>query len=653
MNDITLTDEQLAVVQHPLGQHARVLAVAGSGKSFTMACRIQHLVEEYHVPPHAIRVLMFNRLARIQFRSHLARTGLPETRQPEVHTFHSFSFQILNSMVRMGVLPGLTQFWTGEKEELTWLIAKRAIENLERQDVIPKNAVESEAVLNAISLWKGALLPPERAGSHTSPYLPLVYAEFERLRLERSALTFDDFIPLAIDFLETNTVARQRYCGPVEHLIVDEYQDVNHGQQRLLELLSGGKADVMAVGDDDQTIYEWRGARPNYILHDFAQVFNHKPQQLYRLSHSFRFGPTIAHSASRLISQNAQRVNKQVIAFQLDKPGFIQRYDHGYSANKALVEQVETLIQGDGVLPQEIAVLSRLYAQMDHLETEFLNKHIPYRVEGHQPFFKRSEIKTLLDYIRLSRDLHEPMDDAIIRLFLGLANKPNRMLSRAALERLIQEASTMGLSLQDTLYNAVQRGFFDLTPWQTRKLEELSNILTHLHMGILDEGMAGELLNDLVQRTGYLDAFQNYYGAGEHADGKIMAVGNFLEYVRHTRLTPLSLLELIAKLDTTQGAPEEEQVVFTTIFRTKGLEYDYVILPECNENALPYLKGERVDIYDLKERFQVDPLSDKLESERRLFYVALTRARKGVFIGAGEHPSRFLAEIQSKEVSMA
>jgi len=653
MNDITLTDEQIAVVQHPLGQHARVLAVAGSGKSFTMACRIQHLVQECQVPPHAIRVLMFNRLARQQFHSHLERTGLPDTQQPAVHTFHSFSFQVINSMVRMGVLPGLTQFWTGEQEELTWLTAKRAIENLERQNVIPRNAVESEAALNAISLWKGALLPPERAGSHASPYLPLVYAEYERLRLERSALTFDDFIPLAIDFLETNAIARQRWCGPVEHLIVDEYQDVNHGQQRLLELLGGGKADVMAVGDDDQTIYEWRGARPNYILHDFAQVFNHKPHQLYRLSHSFRFGPTIAHSASRLISQNTQRMNKEVIAFQVDKPGFIQLYAHGYSANKALVEQVEALIQGDGVLPQEIAVLSRLYAQMDHLETEFLNQHIPYRVEGHQPFFKRSEIKTLLDYLRLSIDYAEPLDDNRIKLFLELANKPNRMLSRAALERLIQEASTMELSLEETMYNAVQRGFFGLTPWQVKKLGELSRILTHLHMGITNEVLAGELLNDLVQQTGYLDAFQNYYGKGEHADGKIMAVQNFLEYVRHTRLTPLSLLELIEKLDTTQGTPEEEQVVFTTIFRTKGLEYDYVFLPECNEAALPYLKGERVDIYDLKARFQVDPLSDKLESERRLFYVALTRARKGVFIGAGEHPSRFLAEIQPLEVLMA
>jgi DNA helicase-2/ATP-dependent DNA helicase PcrA len=240
MTSITLTDEQLAVIHHPLGQHARVLAVAGSGKSYTMACRIQHLVQDCNIPPHAIQVLMFNRLARQQFRSYLDRTGLPDVLQPDVHTFHSFSYHVIREMLRIDVLPGLTQFWTGEQEELIWLIARRAIESLERQKKIPPNTVGSEDALNAISLWKGALLPPQRAGSFASPYLPLVYAEFERMRLEKSALTFDDFIPLVVDILENNTNARRRWCGPVEYLIVDEYQDVNRGQQCLLELLTEG-----------------------------------------------------------------------------------------------------------------------------------------------------------------------------------------------------------------------------------------------------------------------------------------------------------------------------------------------------------------------------------------------------------------------------
>jgi DNA helicase-2/ATP-dependent DNA helicase PcrA len=650
MININLTEEQQAVIHHPIGKHARVLAVAGSGKSFTMACRIQHLVQDCHIAPHSIRVLMFNRLAREQFRTHLNRTGLSDAMQPDVHTFHSFSFQVINTMVRIGVLPGLTQFWTGEKEELVWLTAKRAIESLERKGYIPPNSIETEDALNAISLWKGALLTPSRAGSWSSPNMQNVYAEFERMRLEKSALTFDDFIPLAIDILETNANARRRWCGSVEYLIVDEYQDVNFGQQRLLELLSDGKADVMAVGDDDQCIYEWRGARPNYIVHDFEKVFNHKPHSMYQLSHSFRFGPTIAQSATLLIHQNTQRVGKDVIAYQKDKLGFIQVYNSGYAANKALMEQVEALIKADGVMPQEIAILSRLYAQMDHLEAEFLNRHMPYRVEGHDPFFKRSEVKTLLDYIRLGKDFHEPLNDQIIKLFLALANKPNRMLSRAVLERIINESQYLGLSLDLLLHNVLYVYTYNLSRWQQEKLDEVWQLLTRIYTGIVTGESAGDLLHDLVDQTGYLDSFQNYYGDGEHADGKVMAVQNFLEYVGHTKLTPLSLLDHIARLDTTQGKPIEEQVVFTTIFRTKGLEFDYVLLPETNEGVLPYLKGASIDIYDTQKVFLEDPLSDKLESERRLFYVAITRARKGVFIGTGNHPSRFISEIQLEEV---
>ena len=589
---------------------------------------------------------MFNRLARQQFHNHLDSTGLPDVLQPQVHTFHSFSFHVINEMVRIGVLPGITQFWTGEKEELMWLTAKRAIEDLERQTRILPNSIDPEDALNAISLWKGALITPDRAGSWYFPKMPLVYAEFERMRLEKSALTFDDFVPLAIDVLESNAIAHKRWCGPVEHLIVDEYQDVNYGQQRLLELLVDGKADVMAVGDDDQTIYEWRGARPSYIVRDFEKVFNHKPHLMYRLSHSFRFGPTIAHSAGNLIRQNNHRVRKEVLAYQDAMPGFIQIYNSGYSANKALMEQVEALVKADGVLPKEIAVLSRLYAQMDHLEAEFLNRHIPYRVEGHEPFFKRSEIKTLLDYIRLGRDFHEPMNDRIVTLFLALANKPNRMLSRALLVRMMEEIRQKCISLDRALHNTLYTYNFNLTRWQFDKLHELFQLLTRLNTGIVAGEDAGELLSELVEWTGYLDAFQNYYGDGEHADGKMMAVQNFLEYVRHTRLTPLSLLDLIARLDTTQGAPIEDQVVFTTIFRTKGLEFDYVVLPETNDDVMPYLKGGGIDIFDKQGHFVEEPLSEKLESERRLFYVAITRARKGVFIGTSTRPSRFLEELQ-------
>jgi DNA helicase-2/ATP-dependent DNA helicase PcrA len=200
------------------------------------------------------------------------------------------------------------------------------------------------------------------------------------------------------------------------------------------------------------------------------------------------------------------------------------------------------------------------------------------------------------------------------------------------------------------LHNVLYEYTYNLTRWQQEKLEELEQLLTRIYMGIISGESASNLLLDLVEQTGYLNSFQNYYGDGEHADGKIMAVQNFLEYVGHTRLTPMSLLDHIAQLDTSQGKPIEEQVVFTTIFRTKGLEYDYVFLPETNEGDLPYLKGASIDIYDAQNRFLEDPRSDKLESERRLFYIAITRAHKSIFIGTGNHPSRFLSKIHLEEV---
>jgi len=156
----------------------------------------------------------------------------------------------------------------------------------------------------------------------------------------------------------------------------------------------------------------------------------------------------------------------------------------------------------------------------------------------------------------------------------------------------------------------------------------------------------------VVQSLDYLAYFQDYYGKGEHADEKKYAVLNFIRYVTQLNLTPADLLEYLAKLDTTQGKPADELIVFTTIFRTKGLEYDYVVLPQCDDNLLPYLKGERCDIFDKAGLVREWDLSSKLESERRLFYVALTRARKGVLIGASGNPSRFLNEIQLAETGL-
>jgi DNA helicase-2/ATP-dependent DNA helicase PcrA len=552
--------------------------------------------------------------------------------------------------MRDGILPEFIQFWLGDKEELIWLTVKRAVSNLERTNHIPYAAVDPDEAMSAISLWKGSLIPPDRAGSRSSPYLPLVYEEFERQRLKKSALTFDDFVPSVIRILEENPTENIRWCQGVRHVLLDEYQDINFGQQRLVELLANDRADVMVVGDDDQTIYEWRGARPDFILKGFPEVFNRKPVVDYQLSQSFRFGPTIANCAAMLIARNTNRLEKTLVAHDAGKHGFVHVFNGGFESTKELAGQIKALVEVDGVPETEIIVLARLFAQLDNLEAEFLTMEIPFRVDGQQPFFNRNEIKVLLDYVRIAMEYHKPMTWQTGKYLLNVANKPSRMLSRDVLSRLVDRGISARLSIDETLIMTADGDLIFLNTHQQERLADLRELLSRLSSR-LDQigGDAGAILKWIVDESGYMEHFRDYYGKGEHAEEKQQAVLNFLEYVSDLEVSPAGLLRHVESLDTTRGAPRDRQILFTTIYRTKGLEFDFVILPQCNENALPYLKGEQISIHDRQGVRKAVLKTDILDSERRLFYVAITRARKGVLIGTSTDPSRFIQELQLQE----
>ena len=171
MSNVRLTSEQEAVIRHPLGRHARVLSVAGAGKTTTMAYRIKHLVMERNVAPGSIHVLMFNRLARVQFRQRLADIGIPPSHQPPVDTFHSFAYRLIQDMMNAGLVPDSTDFWLNGRGEQVWLYVNIAITNLERSRAILPGQVDPEEAMQAIALWKGSLIPPSRAGYRGNRYL--------------------------------------------------------------------------------------------------------------------------------------------------------------------------------------------------------------------------------------------------------------------------------------------------------------------------------------------------------------------------------------------------------------------------------------------------------------------------------------------------
>ncbi|MCJ7739172.1 MAG: ATP-dependent helicase, partial [Anaerolineae bacterium] len=592
MSSLRLTSEQLVVVHHPAGRHARVLAVAGSGKTTTMAERVKHLIVEQHVHPKQILVLMFNRLARLQFQTRLAQVGLSPEQQPPVHTFHSLAYRFIQQMMQRGTVPNATQFWFDD--ERIFYHVNVAITRLERAHAIPAGVVDPEEAVTAISMWKGSLIPPERAGYRGDVYIPRVYAEYEKLRLRQTALTFDDFIPLVVGILEQESAVAQQWGGRVRYLIVDEYQDINYGQQRCIELLAGDQADVMVVGDDDQTIYEWRGARPNYILREFQTVFAGKPHTDYTLSRSFRFGPVLAQAAYNTISHNTTRVEKALVAHTAAQVGDLHVIADGpeTDSNAELAEQIIRLVKEEHVPPTEIRVLARAFSQLARLEAAFLGRRVPYRVEGRQPFFERKENRALLDYLRLALALDAPSTQATEDWLLSIANMPSRKLPRQTLSQALRSARFHQATPRQALALLVDDPRSPLYPSQQERVIELVAVLDTLRQRVTKEAglTAGHLLLWLVERIGYLDHFTQYYGNGWEAFDRQRAVRNFLDYAQGTGLSPTDFLKHVASLDTTRGVPEDQQIVLTTIFREKGCEYDHIFIPDCIEGYLPCLR---------------------------------------------------------------
>lgn len=664
-NLIEDTDEQEKIIQHPRGSHARVLAVAGSGKTTTMVHRVRHLVRSERVPPQNICILMFNKLAREDFTEKLKRELEPHER-PAVHTFHSFAFSIIQKAIQIGRLPATLDLWEGDRSVRKQFHLIKAINNLEEKGLIPPDSVDPEEADTCIGLWKGSLIPPKCAGHKSNNSIPKVYAEFERLRNIERAITFDDFVPYAIGILESENDIRKQESR-YDTVVVDEYQDVNFGQQYLIEILSGNRADLMLVGDDDQTIYEWRGARPEYILTEYEKCFRNKPFITYSLSGSFRLGPFAAQCAENLIEHNKKREKKRLHSHRLDPDTEIMilkdQSEQSTDINKILAEQVKILVRETGN-PTEVIVLARQFSQFSGIEMEFFLEKIPYRVIGRSPFYDRREISALIDYLRIAIQFHSPIFPETIKKILSIANIPNRMLNKKILRTFFEDSEQKGLLLDQAFRILMDPVKSPFSKTQRDSVEELLGVLERLSEIITSRAsvpvLASEYLKNTIRWTGYCKHFDNYYGKGENSEDRKATVRSFVIFVEKLGLTLPKFFDFIAAQDSTQGRPLEEQIVLTTVFRVKGMEFDYVIIPQCVQGTMPCPFAPNESTFDTCGIATQPSHSDPLENERRLFYVAITRARKGVYIGttvpppkgsqlnsSSPQPSQFLDEMKT------
>ena len=653
----TPTEEQLQVIYHPAGCHGRVLSVAGSGKTSTMVHRIYYLLRQRGVQPDQIQVLMFNSRARADFKKKLTQAGLNYKAQPRVDTFHSYALGIIKQYI-----PKPHYKWYGENTDQADLALRIIIDQLakDRRNEARAAGKENEHVdleldfeeaHNCISLWKDNLTPPSCAGhsgTDGNEYVE-VYRRFETERQRKNAITFADYLPLALELLNEDPRRIKETAGRLKYLIVDEYQDVNYGQQRLIEIMAEQNADVMVIGDDDQTIYEWRGARADYILGEFQQSLSDKPHRRYKLTQSFRFGYQIAQTAYNVIAHNAKREAKMLVAADPGKGSKVRLFqetaDHQGQANRQLTSEILRLVEEEKVKPIDIRVLGRCHAQLDDLSAELLGQEIPFKTVNHRSFLERAEAQTLFNYVRVAEQLDKIPNIETEKALLNIANKPSRYLARRMMEGLCQSAREQFLPLEDILEQAGKES------GAPRGLLPLYYILYGVKDRLdQDPPMeAGALLDWTESAAGLSEHYQSYYGKGETSTARIDTMNAIIEYARSTGLAWPEFYEQVAQTDTTLGYPEEQLIHLMTIHATKGEEFDYVIIPDCREGFMPVLAQSEDPTYDKRRPNRTPKAAEWLENERRLFYVAATRAKRELLIGCPELPGENGPKAQKKK----
>lgn len=631
--DVKLTDEQQVIVAHDLGP-AVVQAVAGAGKTTSIVHRIERLVCEDIVPAAAVLVTAFNKQTADELKQALLQW--PHCARVQVRTLHAVGYSIIRRAAKRGLLNNV-DLDTADKDSLDQTLFYQTLQEARRAQVEYVDELETidqEDFLTYIGISKGNLLyanlraaqlPPEAARyakEATAPrlkewYLDL-YRRYEVNRRRRGAITFDDMIMVAWELLLRSPRLRQEICSQYQMVLVDEFQDVNIAQYRLLDVLTEGHRNYMVIGDPAQAIYGWRGSDPR-LMQEFARTYR---AVRYVISDNFRCRASQVGLANAVIRANKVGLDTRLSLTQ----GFggatqMHLHDEGAAMGQAIVEYIAEYLQG-GRKPAEIAVLVRIYAQTPYIEQALVARRIPYRVTGSQPFYLRREVATLLGYARLARwerdiangqTLSDEEVGAWSAVWSGCYNRPSRYIPRALADKIRDMVTLKGASLRRALRVATA----DATYSTVDRIEALIDLLDWLSTQL--DMPAEAALQKLESKLKYCDYLATSSGFPETGEAKIANVTAAIAYARD-KGTLEAFLDHLAELAALQSASghgrQEAAIELTTIHRAKGREWPVVFVPDCNDGYIPF--GELIQI----------------EEERRLFYVALTRAREFLHLHA-------------------
>jgi len=585
-----LNRAQQEAVKH-IDEPLLILAGAGSGKTKTLTTRLAYLIAEVGIDPLNTLTLTFTNKAAQEMRERASKLIPPHSSMPLLCTFHKFGLLFLKfNIEKLGRANNFVIIDSEDRKRILKRIAKEHKIDLNISFISSEISKYKNTLLTADEILKRAELPDYRK-------IATIYKDYEAEITENNLVDFDDLLMLTYQILEQDETLRRETSTRYQYIMVDEYQDTNELQFKLLELLVSEHNNLCVVGDDDQSIYGWRGANIRNIL-EFSERF--KNTKTVKLETNYRSTSPILKAANNLIEHNAQRIGKKLSSFkgEGEQVKLFHSLDESMES-RGIAREIKALLNR-GVSSNEIAVLYRINALSRSLEEGFTKEGLSFKLLGGMRFYDRAEIKDIISYFRV---LANPNDDFSLERII---NKPKRAIGKVTIDRLKKAAfenqcSLFGLIKNHDISTVVSKKAANSLNEFVQNIELLQSEIEHsLHNFI-------ELFEEII-------ALKKYYAAMVDGTERVQNIDEFIGFFREAiTKTPNLKLDLFLNeisLQSEQDNIDENAITIMSIHASKGLEFEHLYVIGLEEEFFPLL-GE----------------GSNMEEERRLGYVAITRAK--------------------------
>ena len=602
----TLNKEQQEAVQCTEGP-LLILAGAGSGKTRVLTYRIAHLIEDCGVNPWNILAITFTNKAAGEMRERVDRIVGYGSESVWVSTFHSACVRILRRYIdRLGYDTNFTIYDTEDQ--------KTVMKDVCRRLELDSKLYKERAVLSVISNAKNEYISPNEfqlqvRGDFRMEKMAQAYLEYQKELKKNNALDFDDLLVKTVELFQSCPDVLESYQERFRYIMVDEYQDTNTVQFKLISILAKKYHNLCVVGDDDQSIYKFRGANIKNIL-DFEEVF--PDAKVVKLEQNYRSTKHILDTANAVIAHNRGRKEKALWTENGEgEPVFFQQFQTGYDEAEYVAGEIRKKVKNGEGEYKDFAVLYRTNAQSRLFEEKFLYANIPYKLIGGVNFYSRKEIKDVLAYLKT---IDNGKDDLAVRRII---NVPKRGIGNVSLNKVQNYAEDMGMSFFEALEDA------EHVPGLGRaaiKIQPFVTLIHELRLRLADMRLE-ELIEEILDRTGYSQELKDEdtdeaKARLENIDEFISKAVSYEEGEEHPSLSGfLEEVALVADIDSLEES--DNRVLLMTLHSAKGLEFPYVFLAGMEDGLFPSYMSIAAD----------NPV-EEIEEERRLCYVGITRAMK-------------------------